>query len=40
VEHPVTRRFLEFRSELPVELARLRQSLALQATVSPGADVR
>jgi 23S rRNA pseudouridine1911/1915/1917 synthase len=36
VEHPVTRRFLEFRSELPVELARLRQSLALQATVPQG----
>jgi len=40
VEHPATRRFLEFRSELPIELARLRQSLALQSTVSPRADVR
>jgi len=27
-EHPKTRHFLEFRSELPVELARLRDSLA------------
>jgi 23S rRNA pseudouridine1911/1915/1917 synthase len=27
-EHPKTRRFLQFRSELPVELARLRHSLA------------
>jgi 23S rRNA pseudouridine1911/1915/1917 synthase len=27
-EHPKTRRFLQFRSELPVELARLRDSLA------------
>ena len=40
VEHPTTRRFLEFRSELPFELARLRQSLALQSTISPRADVR
>jgi len=40
VEHPATRRFLEFRSELPIELARLRQSLALQSTISPRADVR
>ena len=27
-EHPKTRLFLQFRSELPVELARLRDSLA------------
>jgi len=27
-EHPKTRHFLEFRSELPIELARLRDSLA------------
>jgi 23S rRNA pseudouridine1911/1915/1917 synthase len=40
VEHPVTRRFLEFRSELPVELAHLRHSLGLQATVPQRADVR
>jgi 23S rRNA pseudouridine1911/1915/1917 synthase len=40
VEHPVTRRFLEFRSELPGELAHLRHSLALQATVPQRADVR
>lgn len=36
LEHPATRRFLEFRSELPRELARLRDSLALQATVPEG----
>ena len=36
VEHPVTRRFLEFRSELPRELARLRHSLALPSTVPQG----
>jgi 23S rRNA pseudouridine1911/1915/1917 synthase len=40
VEHPVTRRFLEFRSELPFELAHLRESLALQATVPQRAAVR
>jgi 23S rRNA pseudouridine1911/1915/1917 synthase len=40
VKHPTTRRFLEFRSELPFELARLRESLALQSTISPRADVR
>jgi 23S rRNA pseudouridine1911/1915/1917 synthase len=31
VEHPVTRRFLEFRSELPADLDRLRHSLRLSA---------
>src|SRR5215469_2105203 len=36
VEHPVTRRFLEFRSELPPELVHLRQSLVLQPTVPQG----
>jgi 23S rRNA pseudouridine1911/1915/1917 synthase len=40
VEHPVTRGFLEFRSELPLELAHLRDSLVLQATVPQRADVR
>jgi 23S rRNA pseudouridine1911/1915/1917 synthase len=40
VEHPITRRFLEFRSELPLELAHLRQSLVLQAAVPQRADVR
>jgi 23S rRNA pseudouridine1911/1915/1917 synthase len=31
VEHPVTRRFLEFRSELPADLDRLRHNLRLPA---------
>jgi 23S rRNA pseudouridine1911/1915/1917 synthase len=31
VEHPVTRHFLEFRSELPADLDRLRHSLRLSA---------
>jgi 23S rRNA pseudouridine1911/1915/1917 synthase len=40
VEHPITGRFLEFRSELPSALAHLRQSLVLQATVPQRTDVR
>jgi 23S rRNA pseudouridine1911/1915/1917 synthase len=36
VEHPTSRRILEFRSELPLALARLRESLAQQTTAPQG----
>src|SRR5262245_17411312 len=35
IEHPVTRESLEFRSELPADLARLRESLGAQAVQGP-----
>jgi len=36
LEHPATRQFLEFHSELPPELARLRDALARQAGAPKG----
>jgi 23S rRNA pseudouridine1911/1915/1917 synthase len=36
LEHPANRRFIEFRSELPFELARLRDSLAQHTAIPQG----